>query len=275
MTITHELLGSWSPCAEGYKRFCELFPNGSDLETALIGLAKDGHANWGYWLFNKCQEHNLFKSVTLKGYRNSGDRNSGYRNSGDLNSGSWDSGDRNSGSWDSGDRNSGGWNSGDRNSGYRNSGDLNSGSWDSGDRNSGYWNSGDRNSGDRNSGCWNSGDLNSGFFNIDRQKTIRVFGKEIGATLWEGSYKPDFLYFEITYWVNASDMTDEDKARDPYFYARDGQLRRLDYKVAFKKSWDGADKDDRKRIKDIPGFDNAMFFEISGIDVDFELGAEK
>jgi len=43
---------------------------------------------------------------------------------------------------------------------------------------------------------------------------------------------------------------------------------KLDYKSAFKLSWNKADKQDRAKIKKIPNFDKDMFFEISGIDVD-------
>ena len=251
--ITHDLLKSWSPCADGFKRFCQLFPEGADLETAINGLVNDDHNDWGYWLFDKCLTYGISKTVTAKGYRNSGDRNSGHRNSGN-----WNSGHRNSG-----DRNSGNWNSGNWNSGHRNSGDRNSGNW-----NSGHWNSGDRNSGNWNSGNWNSGDLNSGFFNTTEPKDILVFGKLINKKDFDNCYKPSFLYFELTYWVDESSMTDEDKIKDPMFYVRGGQLRKRDYKEEFKLSWDKADKNDRIRIKDIPNFDKQMFFEISGIDVD-------
>ena len=103
--ITHELLRSWSPCKEGYQRFCELFPNGATLQDAIDGLVSDGHDDWGWWLFNACRNAGLFQEITGRGYRNSGYRNSGHGNSGDGNSG---------------DRNSGGWNSGDGNSGYFN-----------------------------------------------------------------------------------------------------------------------------------------------------------
>ncbi len=108
--ITHDLLKSWSPCSEIYKRFCELFPEGALLDEAIQGLVDDGHDGWGFWLFNQCRQKGLFKNVTDKGYRNSG-----HLNSGDRNSGHWNSGDLNSGHW-----NSGHLNSGDRNSGYFN-----------------------------------------------------------------------------------------------------------------------------------------------------------
>jgi hypothetical protein len=288
--ITPELLKSWNPCIDGFNRFCELFPQGADLGTAITGLINDNHDNWGYWLFEKCREKKLFNEIVLKGYRNSGDwnsgnwnsgyRNSGDWNSGDRNSGDWNSGNWNSGDWNSGDRNSGNWNSGYRNSGYRNSGDWNSGDWNSGyrnsgdrnsgDRNSGDRNSGDRNSGDRNSGNWNSGDWNSGFFNTNTPDKILIFNKLCEREIWEKAYKPVFLFFKLTYWVNESEMTDEDKAADPNFYVRCGQLKKRDYKEAFKLSWDKADKEDRIKVKELPNFDAKIFFEISGINVDEE-----
>ena len=231
--ITHELLKSWNPCADGFKRFCQLFPDGASLEHAINGLVADGHDEWGKWLFDKCLVNDLFGDIVAKGYRNSGNRNSG----------NWNSGNRNSGNWNSGD-----WNSGDQNSGDRNSGD---------------WNSGYRNSGN-----WNSGDWNSGFFNVDSQKEVLVFGKLTNRVEFENCYKPSFLYFELTYWVNENDMTDEDKIKDPMFYVRGGQLRTRGYKEAFKLSWDNSDKQDRIKIKDLPNFDKDIFYEISGIDVD-------
>jgi hypothetical protein len=183
--ITAELLKSWEACEDGYNRFCELYPEGADLQTAIDGLILDGKEDWAKWLFDKCKDKGLFLEIINKGYFNSGYGNSGSYNSGDHNSGSYNSGDynsgnynsgygnsgdhnsgdRNSGSYNSGDRNSGSYNSGDRNSGSYNSGGYNSGYGNSGDGNSGSYNSGDGNSGDRNSGSYNSGDHNSGNYN--------------------------------------------------------------------------------------------------------------
>ena len=84
--ISHKHLRSWKPCEDGYKRFCKLFPEGADLETAINGLVKDGREDWGFWLFERCRENNLYPEIISKGYRNSGDWNSGDWNSGYLNS---------------------------------------------------------------------------------------------------------------------------------------------------------------------------------------------
>ena len=47
-----------------------------------------------------------------------------------------------------------------------------------------------------------------------------------------------------------------------------GFLKEIGYKEAFKQSWENADHEDRIKVKDIPGFDKDLFFEISGIMVD-------
>jgi len=200
------------------------------------GNSNSGNRNSGDW-----NSGNRNSGDSNSGYRNSGDSNSGDWNSGYSNSGDWNSGNSNSGDWNSGYRNSGNRNSGDSNSGYRNSGNSNSGNSNSGNSNSGDWNSGYRNSGNSNSGDWNSCDREAGFFNSKQSKTIRVFNKNCKLSVWENSYKPSFMYFEV----------DE----------------KLGYKESFKKSWDEADKEDRERVKDLPNFNARVFFEISGIDL--------
>jgi len=213
------------------------------------------------------------------GNRNSGDRNSGYLNSGDRNSGDWNSGNSNSGYWNSGDRNSGDRNSGYYNSGDRNSGDWNSGDWNSGDWNLGDWNlgnsnsgdynSGDRNSGDWNSGYWNSGDRNSGYLNSTKSDKIRVFNKWIDEEV--DLYFPKFMQFSTTLWIDEDSCSEEEKLK--YKASLDcmhGYLKTYTYKDAFLKSWKKADKKDRIKVKDIPGFDKNIFLEISGIDVDID-----
>jgi len=300
--ITPELLKSFSPCKEGYRRFIELFPEGATLDIAISGLCDDGHDSWGEWLFDKCRKNNLFQEVTSKGYkntgykntgykntgdrntgyRNTGDRNTGYRNTGDWNTGDWNTGDWNTGGCNTGSRNTGDWNTGykntgsrntgymntgDKNTGDRNTGDWNTGGWNTGSRNTGGWNTGSRNTGYRNTGDWNTGDRNTGFFNTVTPDVILAFNKECPRDEWEKANKPDFLFFDLTYWVEESEMTDEEKTLDPGSHYRGGQLRKKDYKTAFKESWDNADPDDREKIKNLPNFDPQIFFEISGIDL--------
>ena len=267
--ITKELLKSWSACKDGLDKFNELFPNGETLEQAMAGLDDSGdgfgckdHDDWSYWLFKKCRKHDVFKAVIASGYKNSGNNNSGYKNSGNNNSGNRNSGDNNSGNW-----NSGNWNSGDNNTGYNNTGYNNSGYNNSGNNNSGNNNSGNNNRGNNNSGNNNSGNRNSGFFNSQTPTSIMVFNKPCGIKTFEGYQLPSFVHFDLTYWVDASKMTEAEKIADPNFYLRGGQLKTKTYKEAFIESYEKSDKTDRARIKDCPNFDADIFFEISGIDL--------
>ena len=196
--------------------------------------------------------------------------NSGFGNSGNSNSGNWNSGHRNSGHSNSGHRNSGhsnsgDWNSGHRNSGHRNSGDWNSGHSNSGNSNSGHRNSGDWNSGYRNSGDWNSVNKETGFFNSINPKTINVFNKPCDINTWENAQKPNFIYFDLCVWVSFNDMTDEEKIKYPKAFVCDGYLKKLQYKEAWKLSYEKATKKDVELLKELPNFDADVFKEISGI----------
>lgn len=152
-------------------------------------------------------------------------------------------------------------NSGYCNSGYCNSGDCNSGDCNSGNRNSGDWNSGDWNSGDRNSGYCNSGDAPLRFFN--RETTITKDDIEF----------PDFFYFELTRFISYDTATDAE--RETYkkeIETCGGFLKTISYKEAWRKSWDNASDEDRRKVLTLPNWDNEVFKEISGIDVEKELG---
>src|SRR3990167_8087383 len=149
------------------------------------------------------------------------------------------------------------------NTGIDNSGDLNSGNWNSGDLNRG-----NRNSGDWNSGNWNSGNRNSGFFNTDEPDKVRVFGK------WLDMKPTEFLQKHSTYmdiplnrWINIENMTEEEKKSVKGCTEMGGYLKNLPFKEACQIWWN-ENQNDHKRFLDIPGFDAAMFKEITGIDTE-------
>jgi len=62
-------------------------------------------------------------------------------------------------------------------------------------------------------------------------------------------------------------MSNEEKIANPKFSVMGGYLKSIDFKTAFRKSYDNANKKDRKLIKNLPNFDAEIFFEISGIDL--------
>ena len=248
------------------------------------GNFNSGDYNSGDCNSGDCNSGNRNSGDCNSGDCNSGNRNSGDRNSGDFNSGDYNSGNRNSGYCNSGYRNSGNRNSGNRNSGYCNSGycnsgDYNSGNRNSGDRNSGNRNSGNRNSGDRNSGDYNSGDYNSGDYNSgycnSTTPPVRIFNRETGVAR-EYIRFPDFFFFDLAIFVSYDTATDEEREQ----HKKDietcgGFLKTIHYKEAWRKSWDKASDADRRKVLDLPNWDNEVFKEISGIDVEMELGIRK
>ena len=185
-----------------------------------------------------------------------------------INSGIRNSGNRNSGDWNSGD-----WNSGIRNSGDLNSGDLNSGDWNSGNRNSGNWNSGNWNSGNMNSGNWNSGNMNSGFFNSD-EPCVRVFNKRTDKKIGDIEI-PSWCFFNLTVWVSHDTATEEEKQKHKAeIEICGGFLKTINYKDAWRHAWNKASIEERKKLFDLPNWDNQVFKEITGIDAETEIVKE-
>ena len=192
-----------------------------------------------------------------------GEEKFGLINSGDYNSGNWNSGDCNSG-----DYNSGNWNSGDYNSGDCNSGDYNSGDWNSGNCNSGNWNSGDCNSGN-----WNSGNWNSGFFNSD-EPYVRMFNKMTDKKRCDIDI-PSWCYFDFTVWVSHDTATEEEKIEHKTeIEICGGFLKTINYKDAWRIAWNKASIEERKKLFDLPNWDNQVFEEITGIDAETEIAKE-
>ena len=228
-----------------------------------LGLINSGNCNSG----------NCNSGDWNSGEWNSGNKNSGDKNSGNKNSGNKNSGNKNSGDWNSGDWNSGDWNSGNRNSGDCNSGNKNSGNSNSGNKNSGDCNSGNCNSGNWNSGSWNSGDCNSGFFNSDKPY-VRMFNKMTDKKE-EDIDIPSWCYFDLTEWVSHDTATEEEKQKHKAeIETCGGFLKPINYKDAWRHAWNRASIEERKKLFDLPNWDNQVFKEITGIDAETEIVKE-
>jgi len=177
-------------------------------------------------------------------------------------------GNCNTGDWNAGDRNTGDWNAGDRNTGDRNAGNRNTGGCNTGDRNTGGCNTGNRNT-----GGWNTTNYSTGFFNTE-EKDIFIFNKKTTINRCDIQF-PDFCYIRLTSWISIIHMTEKERAENPEYKTAGGYLKRYEYKEAFRNSWDNAPLDDRKKILLVPNFDNEIFKEITGIDVNKELNLTK
>ena len=138
--------------------------------------------------------------------------------------------------------------------------------------NTGHQNTGHQNTGDKNTGNWNTGDWNTGDFNTITPVDILVFNRPIPRQTWDQAAKPSFIFNLVTtWWVDESEMTDEEKAADPESVNRGGQLRIRTSKDAWRKAWNETTDADRRLVLSLPNFDPDVFLAISGIDVRTEL----
>jgi hypothetical protein len=194
--------------------------------------------------------------------------NNGANNVGHSNTGHWNTGHSNTGHRNTGRRNTGHSNTGHSNTGDWNTGHSNTGDWNTGHSNTGDWNTGHWNTGHSNTGHWNTGDSNTGYFNTITPDEVLVFNKPCSRKEWENASVPSWLFFNLTEWIDFSDMTTEEKENYPEASRQGGYLKKYDYKEAFKLSYKKASKNEQEAIKKLPNWDKNVFFEISGIMID-------
>jgi hypothetical protein len=176
------------------------------------------------------------------GYYSTGDRSTGYRSTGYRSTGEYSTGD-----WSTGDCSTGDWSTGD---------------WSTGDRSTGNYSTGYRSTGN-----WSISNYSTGHFSTIDYSGFGAFNEPCTPEEWEVAEKPDFLYFNLTEWVNESEMSEEEKEAHPSYKTTGGYLKVYNYKEAFMKSWDNAPAEDREKLFKLPNFDPEVFKEISGIDV--------
>jgi hypothetical protein len=195
------------------------------------------------------------------GNLNTGNLNTGYRNTGDLNTGNRNTGNRNTGNRNTGNLNTGNLNTGNLNTGYRNTGDLNTGNLNTGSRNTGYLNTGSLNTGNRNTGYLNTGD-----------GPVTFFGVVVPGLSWEDADRLvpwiDLPSFSCE-WVDASMMTDEEKAANASHKTIGGFLRKYDLTIqqSFPLAWAKLNSEEKKRWNSLPNFNADMFLACTGVDV--------
>jgi hypothetical protein len=140
---------------------------------------------------------------------------------------------------------------------------MNTGNMNTGDMNAGNMNTGNRNAGDM-----NTGNRNTGIFNTDEPK-MRAFNKisEITFTEFNKKYGSPSIIPLLTEWIETSQMTSDDKNRNPSHTVIGGFLKKYEYKEAWGIAWKKATEKDRLWFLNLPNFDADIFMEITGIDV--------
>ena len=70
-------------------------------------------------------------------------------------------------------------------------------------------------------------------------------------------------------------MNNKEKEAYPSYVTIGGYLKCYDNRTAWRNSWNKTTKEDREKCLQLPNWNNEMFKEISGIDVEKELGEQK
>jgi hypothetical protein len=87
---------------------------------------------------------------------------------------------------------------------------------------------------------------------------------------------PSWCYFDLTVWVSHDTATEkEKKEHKTEIESCGGFLKTLEYKEAWKLAWNKASVDERKKLFDLPNWDNEVFKEITGIDAEAEIAKEE
>ena len=152
--------------------------------------------------------------------------------------------------------------------GKSNTGNCNTGNCNTGNCNTGHWNTGNWNTGYRNTGHWNTGHWNTGYFNTVTPDLVMVFN---GAMVSRDAFIaacPSWLFEPSpTTWVSDSEMSDQEKIDNPTFHTCGGYLRKNDWLAEWQKAFAAASAEDVQKVRDLPGFDAAVFQEITGLDL--------
>jgi len=153
-------------------------------------------------------------------------------------------------------------NTGYGNAGYGNAGDWNTGNWNTGKWNTGYGNAGDWNTGDYCTGFFNTKDCMAGAFNGPAFESAKDRQAFLDAC-------PDWLSrpSPVT-WVPVTDMTDAEKQANPDYKTTGGYLRRNDWAEEWRKAKATATPAQIQRVRDLPGYDAAVFTKITGLDLE-------
>ena len=109
------------------------------------------------------------------------------------------------------------------------------------------------------------------FLNTNNPDRIRIFNSWIDQKDFKEIQWPDFFYFNLTTWVSHDTATQEEKKKyKTEIEICGGFLKKIDYKDAWKLSYKKATKEDKAKVKKIPGFNAKLFEEITGIKVKWE-----
>ena len=98
-------------------------------------------------------------------------------------------------------------------------------------------------------------------------KSTDLSRKEIKELIYKNLGK---INIEINTWIKSSDMTDQEKIENPNFSVQDGFLKCLTKEEVSKKRqeiYNKMSEEEKNNIKNLPNFDEDVFYDCTGIRV--------
>lgn len=171
------------------------------------------------------------------------------------------------------EKNKGKNSTGEGSTGNYSTGDYSLGNHSTGDYSLGNHSTGEYSTGDYSTGWWSISNYSTGHFSTEDYSGFGCFDKPCTLEEFEDAYIPMFLFCQLAVWVEEVDMSDEEKKNNPQYKSLGGYNKRVtDPKEAYRDSWEDSDEYERSLVRDLPNFCPKKFKEITGIDVDEELG---
>ena len=184
-------------------------------------------------------------------------------NTGDCSTGHYSTGNCSTGDRSTGDCSTGYCSTGNYSTGDRSTGDCSTGHYSTGN-----YSTGSRSTGNRSTGHWSISNYSTGHFSTENYSGFGTFDKPCTIDEWNNAYKPGWIYFSLTEWVDKEDMNYKEKEDNPSYEITGGYLKVYEYQEAWRRSYDSATREEQLKIKDLPNFDKDKFKQISGIDID-------
>ena len=164
--------------------------------------------------------------------------------------------------------NTGHSNTGAHNTGHCNTGHFNTGHCNTGHSNTGAQNTGHCNTGHYNTGAHNTGNRHVGSFNTVDAESAYYFNTLLPVAVWEAAYKPNWIYKPCPSKCVTRDATSaKEKTDNPSCVTTGGYMRENDMAEEWRKAYASASPEDIQAVRDLPGFDPYVFFQITGLDL--------
>jgi len=152
--------------------------------------------------------------------------------------------------------------------GYRSTGHYSTGYRSTGNYSTGDCSTGDCSTGYRSTGHYSSSNRSTGHFSTNHGKPS-FFDKPFNGTWDEAGALIPYVSLKLgAYWVESSEMTEQQKADNPSHETTGGVLLSYNhtYHQAWAIAWAEMDQATRDRFLNLPNFDAAKFQQITGID---------